>query len=70
MTNRDSLHYEYERVITESFREAAKIAYRLAVTLGHIPMRQGGSVECYRCGASGTAGATLSGDVHTRRCHV
>jgi hypothetical protein len=70
MTNLDSLRREYASVITkpESFREGARVAYRLAVDLGHSPMRQGGSVECYRCGASGTVGATLTGDVHIKAC--
>lgn len=52
----------------QSTRELCKIAYRLSASLGHIPLRQGTSVECARCGATGTAHEILTGDVHLKEC--
>jgi hypothetical protein len=53
---------------------AAVIAEMAAArALGHTALTQGGSLECYRCGASGTfhpgpSGAERVGDIFTRRC--
>jgi len=49
-------------------RELCKLAYRLATALGHLPLRQGASIECARCGASGTAHEVLTGPVHLTEC--
>ncbi len=49
-------------------REQRQLAHRLAASLGHLAVRQGASVECARCGASGTAHEVLSGTVHTTEC--
>jgi hypothetical protein len=53
---------------SESHRECAKIAFRLASSLGHLPLRQGESVECWRCGKSGYAREVLGGPVHLESC--
>lgn len=52
----------------QTVRELCKIAHRLATSLGHLPIRQGTSVECARCGASGTAHEVLTGAVHLKEC--
>jgi hypothetical protein len=50
--------------------ECRRIAHKLATALGHIPLRQGESVECSRCGASGYAREVVGGAVHTETCGV
>lgn len=52
----------------DSWRECAKIAFRLASAHGHLPLRQGESVECARCGKSGYAREVLGGPVHLEPC--
>lgn len=49
-------------------RQLARLAYLVATKLGHIALRQGESVECARCGASGSAREVLTGPVHHARC--
>lgn len=57
-----------ERHRNENERALARLAYRVACLLGHNPMRQGESVECSLCGASGYAREVLGGAVHLNRC--
>jgi hypothetical protein len=54
----------------ESGRECARIAFRLASAQGHLPLRQGESVECARCGKSGYAREVLGGAVHLKSCEA
>ncbi len=49
-------------------RALARIAHAVATLQGHNPLRQGESVECARCGASGSAREVLSGPVHLEPC--
>jgi hypothetical protein len=52
----------------QTVRELCKIAHRLSTSLGHLPVRQGESVECARCGVSGAAREVLTGAVHLEAC--
>ena len=53
---------------SEAQRECRQIANRLASMLGHLPLRQGESVECARCGATGYAREVVGGAVHLDPC--
>lgn len=59
---------EREYMREEPTRTARKLVHDVATKLGHIALRQGNSVECSRCGDSGTASDKLTGDVFTRSC--
>lgn len=48
--------------------EERQLAHKVAVSLGHIATRQGRSVECAKCGASGTVGDQLEGAIHKEPC--
>lgn len=43
-------------------------AHRVSTMLGHLALRQGTSVECSRCGASGRLHTHLIGDVFVLAC--
>lgn len=44
------------------------LARRIALDLGHMPLKQGISYECGRCGASGTFDVEPIGDIFTKKC--
>lgn len=46
----------------------AKLANRIAIDLGHSPLKQGMSYECFRCGKSGTFDVGPFGAIFTEKC--
>lgn len=44
------------------------LARHIALDLGHSPMKQGVSYECYRCGASGTFDVEPIGSIFKEPC--
>lgn len=58
----------YDDAIGDLKREERKLAHAVAAKLGHLPLRQNNSVECSRCGRSGSVGDQLTGAVHKEPC--
>jgi len=46
----------------------ADLARHIAFSLGHMPMKQGISYECSRCGASGSFDIEPIGEIFTAKC--
>lgn len=55
-------------VIANLRHEERQLAYAVAARLGHIPTRQYNTVECARCGRSGSVGERLAGAIHKEQC--
>ena len=46
----------------------ARLAHRIAVDLGHTPLKQGLSYECFRCGRSGRFDTHPEGAIFAEKC--